>query len=231
MKSFHFLQVGTITLGSDNVLTSLQQLRLGTNDSEPISSVSLTSRDFYRGFDKLKFVHEAEKRTTGRAYGMDQQFSSFIARDSFDGYLNSELELLLISAGKQKVNGVIRRLKKAYPQGFDVKRYTVDFTNIIEVVTNVRGSWISELPDTNVRSVGLFGDHVNLSADFSRHTAVGNLSALNVILQLDNQDVSFMITKDCTIVLYQDQSIEEELDLTLALWKLFAENDAIKPVE
>ncbi|MFW5438811.1 hypothetical protein [Paenibacillus apiarius] len=98
-----------------------------------------------------------------------------------------------------------------------MNRSDVDFPYLIQHSTNVWGSWFGGLNTGTLRSAALFGDHVNLSDDFDRLKAAGNLSSLNCALSFEKITYDFTITLNKTVVIMKPKTPEEDIDLLLAL--------------
>ncbi|APQ59803.1 hypothetical protein PPOLYM_02572 [Paenibacillus polymyxa] len=219
MRAYHFLDVEKLDLfGEYNEVMTPQQLSMDSHqDSEPSSKIKLITTQYYRGFQKLIIIHEDVKRKSGRAYGEDAFFDRFIENKSINGYYNPELKILILEGNKSAVNGSIRRFKRHFPESFSVNRSLVDFAYVVKHSTNVWGSWFGGLNTGTLKSAALFGDHVNLSEDYDRMKAAGKLSSLNCALSFEKVSYDFTITANKTVVLMQNRTPEEDIDLLLAL--------------
>ncbi|NTU28521.1 hypothetical protein HPX95_20580, partial [Bacillus tequilensis] len=60
-----------------------------------------------------------------------------------------------------------------------------------------------------------YGDHVNLSDDYNRYEAAGKLSSLNCSITFEKNSYDFMITANKTVVIMQNRTPEQDLDLLL----------------
>lgn len=220
MRAYHFLDIEKFTLFNNNetnMISTSQQLTLGDVDNEPQSTMKLITKNYYRGFEKYIINHERIKRKQGRAYGEDILFKQFIENKSMNAYFHPESSLLLIEGDKGGVNGFVKKLNKTYPDGFIYSRSNVDFPYLIEHSTNVWGGWLNGFNDGNLKSVALFGDHVNLSEDYNRYEAAGKLSSLNCSITFEKRSYDFTITANKTVVIMQNRTPEEDLDLLLFL--------------
>lgn len=219
MRAYHFLDVEKFNLLDENnkkVLTP-QQASIGGVDAEPVSEISLITKTYYKGFYKLNLKHEQVKRKNGRAYGEDAVFSKYVENKSMNAYYHPTHDLLLIEGAKGAVNGAIKRFEKFFPEKFKVSRSKVDFPYVISRSTNVWGGWFGGLNTGTLKSAALFGDHVNLSEDYNRFEAAGHLSSLNCALTFEKESYDFTITLNKTVVIMQNRTPEEDLDLLLAL--------------
>lgn len=222
MRSYHFLDVINFNLFEDKpeefVLSTTSQLATDGIDDQPSSSMKLIKRDYYRGFDKYIIHHEKIKRKKGRAYGEDLFFNSFVESTSMNAYLNKEFNLLLIEGNKGSVNDFIRKFEKEFSKElFKLTRSNVYFPHFIRHTENVWGGWLNGFNDGNLKSVALYGNRVNLSEDYNRFEAAGKLSSLNCSITFEKESYDFMITANKTVVIMQNKTQEEDIDLLLFL--------------
>lgn len=65
------------------------------------------------------------------------------------------------------------------------------------------GSWFSGLKG-KVKSVGLFGDHVNLDENFNRYNSIADMSMLylDILTESSDDSINIGITKNGGIILY-----------------------------
>lgn len=221
MKAYHFWDIHRFDilrlLDGNGELTTEQQLSIGDEDDEPRSVIKFIKKQYYKGFDKYIINHEKVKRKYGRAYGEDLLFNRFIESNSMNAYYHPEHSLLLIEGNKGSVNGFVKKLQKVYPDSFMLARSSVDFPYLIEHSTNVWGGWLNGFNDGGLKSVALFGDHVNLSEDYNRLEAAGKLSSLNCSISFEKTNYDFTITANKTVVIMQNRTPEQDLDLLLFL--------------
>lgn len=219
MRSYHFLDVQKFTLFDNipegEVISTYQQMSIEGDDSQPTSSIKLIKRNYYKGFDKYIIHHEKVKRKKGRAYGEDIIFNSFVETMSMNAYYNAEYELFLIEGNKSSVNDFKKKFEKNYPDKFQLSRSNVDFPYLIKHTQNVWGGWLNDFNDGNLKSVALYGDRVNLSEDYNRYKAAGKLSSLNCSIVFEKTSYDFMITANKTVVIMQNRTPEEDIDLLL----------------
>lgn len=220
MKAYHFLDVAKFSLfdglteGTIKSTQQQQQLAVGTN-SEPRSDMKLIKRDYYKGFDKYIIIHEKIKRKSGRAYGEDIFFNHFVENLSMNAYYHNDEGIFLIEGNKSAVNDFIKKFEKQFPEEFTLSRTAVDFPYLIQHTHNVWGGWINGFNDGSLKSVALYGDHVNLSEDYTRLEAAGKLSSLNCSITFEKNSYDFMITANKTVVIMQNRTPEEDIDLLL----------------
>lgn len=216
MKAYHFLTIVKFDRGINTYQVN-QQISL--KDSQPVSKLTKTNDSFYKDFDKYELFHETKRNKRGRAYGYEEAFAQYIEQKTFNCYLWETNNIIIFEANKSAVNGSIRRITKQYGKDvFELKREHVDFGNILRKAANITGGWFGEFEGGNVTSVGLFGNHVDLSSDYNRYQAAGELSSLTVEVRLGGNMHKFMITKDRVIVLYENMSTEKDLDLLVQIY-------------
>lgn len=201
----------------ETIITTEQQLAMGGNDDQPKSSLKLIKRDYYKGFDKYIIHHEKIKRKQGRAYGEDQFFNHFVENVSMNVYFNKKYSLFLVEGNKSAVNDFQRKFTRQYPEKFNITRSNVDFPYLILHTQNVWGGWLNGFNDGSLKSVALYGDHVNLSEDYNRFEAAGKLSSLNCSIAFEKTSYDFMITANKTVVIMQNRTPEDDIDLLMFL--------------
>jgi hypothetical protein len=219
MKAYHFFDVNNFTLfdGNDEgaIVNTEQQLTLDGTDAQPLSTLKLIKRNYYKGFDKYIIHHEKVKRKAGRAYGEEMFFKNFVESISMNVYFNNQLNLFLVEGNKAAVNDFQKKFEKEFSNKFTLKRSAVDFAYLIQHTQNVWGGWLNGFNDGSLKSVALYGDHVNLSADYNRYEAAGRLSSLNCSIAFEKSSYDFMITANKTVVIMQNRTPEEDIDLLL----------------
>ena len=217
MRSYHLLDIENFDT-SISEFSSKQQYSIVT-DAEPVSILTKKIENYYKDFTKYELFHETKRNNTGRAYGRNDSFDKYVWQKSFNVYLWHDKNILIFEANKSAVNGCIRRFRKEYrDKQFKLTRRPVDFNKVISRATNITGGWFGDLSG-NVSSIGLFGDHVDLSGEYDRYSAIGTLSALTIEVDLSGAIYKFMITKDRSIVLYNNDEIEKDLDLIAQIYK------------
>lgn len=219
MKAYHFFDIIKFTLFDDKeegeIISLEKQLSIDGKDYHPDSSLKLIKRNYYEGFDKFIIHHERVKKKNGRAYGDSIIFNSFIENFSLNAYYNKDLSLFIIEGNKPSVNDFVRRFNREFPDKFELTRSDVNFPYLIEHTHNVWGGWLKGFNDGNLKSVALYGDRVNLSEDYNRYEAAGELSSLNCSITFEKRSYDFMITANKTVVIMQNRTPEEDLDLLL----------------
>jgi hypothetical protein len=221
LRAYHFLDVEKFTvfdgLKEEAIISTHQQqeLNIENTNSEPRSDLKLIKRGYYKGFDKYIIIHEKIKRKKGRAYGEDLFFNHFVENLSMNAYYNAKEKIFLIEGNKSAVNDFIKKFEKQFVDRFSLFRTAVDFPYLIKHTHNVWGGWINGFNDGSLKSVALYGDHVNLSEDYTRLEAAGRLSSLNCSITFEKNSYDFMITANKTVVIMQNRTPEEDIDLLL----------------
>lgn len=217
MKSYHLLTIRNFD-ESVSEYCSKQQYSL-IEDAEPISSLKKSVENYYKDFNKYQLFHEAKKNGVGRAYGRGDSFDKYIDQKVFNVFLWKSKKILIFESNKSSVNSCIKRFKRDYGENnFNLIREPVDFSKVLRRAINITGGWFGEI-DGNVNSVGIFGDHVDLSGDYDKYAAVGKLSSLTIEVDLGGDIYMFMITKDRSVVLFNNNDdIEKDLDLIVQIY-------------
>lgn len=155
MRSYHFFDVQYFTLFDEreegDTVSTIQQLSLEGNDDEPVSSIKLIKRDYYRGFDKFIIHHEKIKKKRGRAYGEDLFFNQYVETNSLNGYYHPNLSLFIFQGNKPSVNDFVKKIQEMYPENVKLTRSSVDFPYLIQHTQNVWGGWLNGFNDSFVQ--------------------------------------------------------------------------------
>ena len=123
--------------------------------------------------------------------------------------------MFIIEGNKPSVNGSVKKFNKIFPDQIYVERSNVDFPYLVQHTHNVWGGWLNGFNDGNLKSIALYGDHVDLSQDYNRYKVSGSLSSLNCSITFEKTAYDFMITANKTVVIMQSRTPEEDLDLLL----------------
>ena len=230
MKSYHFLDVETFSI-FDNVEVetvinpiSTQGAIDGNPDFQlPQTHIRYINSNYYKGFNKFIIHHEKIKHKQGRALGEEVIFNAFVETKDMNAYYNPELQLLLIEGNKASVNDFIKKCNHDINNSFRVARAEVNFPYLIQHTQNIWGGWISGFNDGNLKTVALYGDHVNLNENYDRFEAAGRLSSLNCSIGFEYTNYDFMITVNKTVVVMQNRTPEQDLDLLLFIRPLLYE--------
>lgn len=194
-------------------LTTAQQLAIGGADAEPYTSLELTTRDFAVGYSLWTFTHEVPRRKIGRAYGRPETFNVYFERIQGSMYYSPGRRLMVWEGSGPVISGAIRRLSRRYGSQFSVRRGKVDFAKVMERAANITGSYFGNLRG-NVTSVSLHGSRVDVAEDFHKYSEQGELSALQVSLDIAGRGTySLLITRNRGIEFYD--TLESQVCLEL----------------
>jgi hypothetical protein len=220
-RTYYFIEVDKFSIPENGFFTAQQNTLPGSGvDPEPISSLKLINKDYYRGWWLLEGIHETVERKPRRLHGDPEYVNQSITGGDkpFDVFYIPDEKILLFRASKHKTKGIIRRLIKYYPNHISYKKGEVDFVKLLDKLQNSKiiGSWFSNLKG-QVTSVGLFGDRVNLDDKFNYYKAVGTMSALTIEIYIKNQKepTTIMITRERGVVIYDNWNQKEDLDFLM----------------
>lgn len=222
IRSYYFFHVINL---DDDLRTAQQQTIPQTHqDAEPVTALSVVDNQYCHGLSWLQLRHETIDRTPRRMLGDPQYVQETIAggQTPYDVYWNESENFLIVRAPKSIISGAFRRLHKAHPQHFKVERRMVDFSTLIDRVSStVIGAWFGL--DGRVTKVGMFGNRVNLDESFDRYQQVGSMTALYIVMEFQQGDVTsestIMITKDCGVVIFDEWEVSQDLQFLTAVIK------------
>src|SRR5690606_6126423 len=127
---------------------------------------------------------------------------------SLNAYYNESLKLFIFEGNKSFVNDFVKKFERAFSNEFKLTRSNVDFPYLIQHTQNVWGGWLN-VNDGSLKSVALYGDRVNLSEDYNRYKAAGELTSLNCAIVFEKTSYDIMITANKTVVIMQNKTPEE----------------------
>jgi hypothetical protein len=174
--------------------------------------------------------HEHEVSMWGRINQVS--FAKFIRKGFINAYQSPTRELILLSGKKDDVLDFCKTT--ATLSEIKIALLRIDMKALLAKLAEVKLVWF-RFPGGMIRASALMGDHLEMTADFERAKAQGEISTLSFYVQ-DNESVQhpIMVTTDGTVVL-QDlyQSIALEVELVLQVKKLLLDGtyqeDEIQP--
>jgi len=219
-RAYQFYCVEKIVLEpGETIATPCEQVLEGTDFDEPPRSTICLTGSRLAGYEHIRLTHEDEKQKPGRAHGT--RFERAIYSTEMNAYYDRDSSILIINGPRAAARACATRLHKTRSDIFEVTPLPVDLMSVIEEVQNTKGAWLTDLPMAgNVSSVGLFGDHVDLSADFTKYQALATLTAITVELPYSREQRTFMITRHGTVVFYGPGDAYKDLTFMRRLYGL-----------
>jgi len=219
-RAYQFYRVEKLLLKpGETITTPHEQVLEGTDFDEPPRSTMCITGSSLAGYEHIRLTHEDEKQKPGRAHGT--RFERAIYSTEMNAYYDRDNGILIINGPRAAAQTCTTRLHKTRSDVFEVKPLPIDLMSVVEEVNNTRGAWLTGLPVAgNVTSVGLFGDHVDLSADFSKYSALATLSAITVELTFSREQRTFMVTRHGTVVFYGQGDAYKDLMFMRSLYGL-----------
>ncbi|RIW27626.1 hypothetical protein D3H55_22825 [Bacillus salacetis] len=232
-KTYYFVEMDQIDIPIEGFSTSQQMTLEGTKkDADPISTLNIINKDYYRGWMHLQALHETIDKTPRRMAGDPEYLHhSIVGGDRpFDCYYNEKDKMIIMNTSKMNVIGLQRRLIQNFPELFKPHQRELDFKHLLQQLrhTQIVSSWFNNIQG-KVNAVGLFGQRVNLDEIFNHYNQIGNLSAITVewVLKNEEQPMNVMFTKNFGVVLYSNWAVDKDLDFLFELKNLLFKKEII----
>jgi hypothetical protein len=219
IRSYYFFKA--VKFGED--LRSKQQMVIsGTEtDVEPATEIKKVESDSLMGLTQFCLIHETRDKRPRRLLGDPRYVNETIAggKTPYDIYFDENTNMLIARAPKTVVNSAFKKLAREFPLLFKVERHEVNFANIIDKTTStILGAWFGL--EGRIKSIGLFGDRVNLDDSFNRYQQAGSMTALYIDMEFENSKKStIMVTKECGVIIYDEWDIEQDLKFLINIMK------------
>ncbi|MDL5375618.1 hypothetical protein ACNOIU_10670 [Exiguobacterium mexicanum] len=235
-KTYYFVNMEEFNIPENGFFTD-QQLTFGNSrvDPDPISSLEIVEENYYKGWTRLRGIHEMIDKTPRRMAGEDEYLPQTIVGGdlAFNCFYNSNDKIMILNTSKKVALDFQRKLINKNPRDFKPIQKEVDFKRLISMLSDnqIVNSWFNNI-DGQVKSVGLFGERVNLDDTFQRFNNLGNLSAITVEWSFVDFDypINIMITKNCGIVIHANWDIKRDLDFLFDMKNIIFSSEEV-PVE
>ncbi len=182
--------------------------------AEPPQTIIYKARDVIEldDFKSYLIEHEHEVSMYGRVNKVS--FAKFIRKGFIQAYYSSSRNLLLLTGKKDdildfcKVTATLPEIK--------IATISIDMKALLAKLAEVKLVWF-RFPAGMIHASALMGSHLELTADFERAKAEGEISTLSFYVQDKDEKVHpIMVTDDGAIVL-QDlyHTVADEVELVL----------------
>jgi hypothetical protein len=212
MQAYYLLDLEYFN-ATDKIITTTNQLGIKdiTNDRSR-TFIEKKEDQLLKGYISYKLICEIKKHQKIRLY--ENFFDEFI-----------EIKEKIFYYDTKKCIGIIRSPKEVYNQfcaDFDsstsikFKKVETDFKYIIEHKNskNIAGIWLGEIPDVNLKTLGLIGTQINSSNTYTEMLNNGaSIKNITIIYKYNNSDIKIMLTSDGGIVFYKHE--EESVSLPI----------------
>lgn len=199
----------------DNFFVQSQH-KLTQTDSiveDPKTSVNLHHKNYFNDFDRYNCEHEILQHKHGIANGA--HFQKYREPHDFPAYYSIKQRIFIIKSSKSISNSFITTCNNKIGN-FECKRLETDYEKIIPILSTISGAWFANLKTSFVKSAAYFGPHVDRSQEFKKAAEDGMISSLNVNHPFNGEEHVTAITKDGSVVLYNNY-INELTELKIVL--------------
>ncbi|MTI83485.1 MAG: hypothetical protein FH756_06155 [Firmicutes bacterium] len=222
-RVYYFFDVEVFDVPEPYGLRTEQQLTFPGmgKDADPITELKLIKKNFYINLHQYSCIHEVVDKKPRRFGGEPAYYPNSItgADKPCNVFYDWESRQLIFQGARRVAFGAMRRLIKQYPKQINVSSGEIDFSFLIENTKSVIvGTWFSGL-NGQVKSIGMFGDRVNLDERFELYQRLGAMTALYLeITPMGNpKPCKIMISKDRGVVIHEDWTIEQDLEFLLKI--------------
>jgi len=167
-------------------------------------------------FDRYNVKHFTRVKFKGIPYHYKEAIDEVTELHRFNAYVNREMNLLLIKYGKAVSDEVISRFNKKFPK-VKIKRLKLNLKKLLPKFRTLIGSYFKNIQVPHLKSTALFGPGVDESQFYKMIDKLGDLSAVIVIVDYNNEDHNILISKDYTVRFYKEYIEDFEIDFLLSL--------------
>lgn len=219
MRPYYYFDVDAFRVAEGGIKTPQQQTIDGAEvNAEPSTGIKLLNSDYYQGLEEYVLTHEVKDTGKRRMLGNPRYVESISGGDETHRlYFHPADKFIIVKAPRRIAKAALRRLSQSYPKSFSTHQGELDFEEITKRAVSIDGSWFGSLKGSSLNSVGLFGDHVNLSREFNMYSEVGSKTALYITWLHAGKEYTCIVTRERGVIIAQRQEIQQDLDLVLTL--------------
>lgn len=167
-------------------------------------------------FERYNVKHFTRVKFKGIPYYHKEAIDEVTELHRFNAYVSREKNLLLVKYGKAVSDEVASRLNNKYSKA-KIKRLKLNLKKLLPKFRTLIGSYFKNIQVPHLKSTALFGPGVDESEFYRMIDVLGDLSAVIVIVNYNNEDHNVLISKDYTIRFYKDFPEDFEIDFLLSL--------------
>lgn len=188
-------------------------------DDAPLTKIAVAGDD-YGPFMRFRCLHEYVDHRPRRLAGNPQYYDHSIVGGNlpFDAFYHADSQTLAMRTGRDRAAHALRALARDHPAKIEAEKVReTDFGRLFsDSPKTVIGSWFSGMKG-NVKALGMFGDHVDLSQEWKSMQALGAMTALLLELSLDGTTAKVMISRRQVVTIYESWEEGAQLDFVLAI--------------
>lgn len=191
--------------------------------TEPITKLKLITEQFHKNFSYIEIEHESKKSKNIRV--KDDFYDFFFLRQNTIALYNADEKILLILANKYLAKEIAEVLSTKYRNKFKLvpedKRQKFDFNKLTNEANliNTWGAWFKDIGYSNVKSMALFGDHVQLDQKYEEN--IKKISSINIDFSLNDEPTSLIISKDLRVTVLTNTTESQMIDYYYIVKNLF----------
>ena len=191
--------------------------------TEPITKLKLITSDFHRKFSYIDIEHESKK--TNHIRVKNDFYDLFFIKQNMVACYSQDEKILLVMASKDLAKEIVDRISKKFQNKFKLvpvterKEFNFNKINADADLINTWGAWFKDIGYSNVTSMALFGDHVQLDEKYEEH--IEKISSINIELLIDNEPITLIISKDMRIAVLTNATDAQMIDYYYVVKNLF----------
>ncbi len=220
MKPFQFYTVEKMPdLKPRQSISHEVQLTFSGEHEDVKTTITMEAEHFEGSLALLRVVSGIKHQTIGYIKTLiDSQkkridFSEYLQPVDFKAYFDSEKKLMIFEAPKKVCRGVLSHLKTK-PCGIDLIEMEVDFTKVMQLISEYRGAWFKGV-SSRVHTAGLTGSQIQDDSLFKNLSKVAVLSNVTIPWPFDGLEHHVMVTSRAGVVLIQNYQDNIGIELNL----------------
>lgn len=187
-------------------------------DETTRTSYQLDKTQYVEGIDRYVAQHELLIKRLGRANG--KEFNHYYEPHKFPFYHDHGRSLVYMGARKEVSHSFLQEA------ALDKKwvKIEVDYSKMYNILPPITGAWFCELKLKNLRSAGLWGNHVDKSDQYKLAAEKGQISVLYITIPWPPgaEEVMVGITREGAVVVSKNlQFTEDELRLVTHVYDTY----------
>jgi hypothetical protein len=221
-SGFQIFYIDNFPNFKDNTISTSTQLLLidpsGNENQSEIHSKITKSNKTVLNYEQFKIYHEHPRNIYYRIY--EKVLNKLIEINEFNAYYSSNSNRFIIEAPKDLAIDAMKTFDKH--SIIKATQKDVDFQDILKRANNVYGNWFGSLPPGRVKTIAIFGDHVNLSMQYEDLINSGaELKYIIIELEIENQIYKVGISRNRGITFYENIDLIDKLTFIEQMHEFF----------
>ncbi|KHO63272.1 hypothetical protein THYS13_13930 [Thermoanaerobacter sp. YS13] len=191
----------------------MQQITIWEEENNKTSSIEYIGKSEYGNYDKYKITYFVEQTING--YYKDIKIENILVKEERVFFVNTEENYILIKAPKNDAYKIINILKqsnkiKVDEPTLDLKELRNKLSQDKSRIKSIIGAWITNIENTNLNTIAIFGDEVDLSDEFDEYVSQGESKIAILVIDFDTETIA--INKNYSAIFYNRRSESKLLE-------------------